>query len=103
VGQLGPVADRFLDDDRVQAQRARVDGGRAHTAAGGAAGDQQRVHLARHQPRGEIGAEEAGCVLLDQQHLARPAVEALIQLDPLGAFDQPAVRRDLADPDAGFL
>ena len=66
----------------------RVDRGGAHAARGGAAGDDQAydrvcVDALVHQPRHEVGAEEARGVFLHQQAVGRPHVEALVDLHRL--------------------
>ena len=97
------VADRLAHHHRTQAGLHRIDRGRPHAAAGGAAGDDQGVDLPAHQPRHQVGAEKAGGVFLHQQAVGRTDVEARIDLDRVGA----GLERDhallLERPDAGVL
>src|SRR5262249_882848 len=66
--------------------------GGAHAAARGAAGDDQRIDLPAHQPRGQVGAEEAGGVLLGEQAVTGAEIEPLVDLDAFG----PGLERDYA-------
>src|SRR5262249_44851698 len=56
------VADRLAHHHRPQPGLHGIDGGGAHAAAGGAAGDDQGIDALARQPRHQVGAEEAGSI-----------------------------------------
>jgi len=87
----------------VETVGAPIDGGRAHAAADRAPGDEEGVDPTGDETSGEVGAEEAGRVLSSPGGLAGQLAQPLVDHHPLTPLYEPAVRPDLADPDAGLL
>jgi hypothetical protein len=66
-----PVTHAIGNDNRPDVVSGGVDNAGADAAAGGAAGDQQRVDPPESQPGGEVRAEEGARMLFAEHGLAR--------------------------------
>jgi hypothetical protein len=82
------IADAVGDDDRADIVGGGIDHAGPDRAAGGAAGDQQRIDAAEGQPGGEIGAEEGAGVFLPEDRLARGGRQFGDDLRQLAGFGQ---------------
>ena len=79
VQQLAALAHRLPGDDHAE-PAAGVAAGGVDAVAGGAAGDDQGVRADGGQHLHQVGALEAGGVLLDDQLLFRAALQARVEL-----------------------
>jgi hypothetical protein len=71
VARLAAVEAGFLRESDAIVQTEGVEDGRAHTAGGGSAGDDDAVAAQQGEIARHVGAEEAGRLLLEDHDVAR--------------------------------
>src|SRR3984893_709837 len=97
------VADRLAHDHGSQPRLHGINRRGADAAAGGTAGNDDRVDAPAQQPRHKIGPEEARGIFLHQQAVALAKIEPRIDLYTLAVSLQRHDALLLEGPDAGIL